>query len=181
MLRPTRTGLVVSFMVMLAALARPAKAGCPNVCQIAQPAVAISPALDCASFSQSAETCDCGLLVTMTNNCPNAINAVDFTFNSCVAAGGSTALTQPCPSVAPGMKATVLVRASGDGAKSWPLHLNTAMTDYTATATADVSAFSSGGSSCSVARGEPESPQIASGMWTIVLATLLVIGRRRQR
>lgn len=168
-------------MVMLAAYARPAKAGCPNVCQIAQPSVAISPALDCASFSASGETCDCGLLATMTNNCTGAIDAVDFTFNSCVAVSGSTVLTQPCPSVAPGMRATLRLRASGDGTKSWPLHLNTAMTDYTATATADVSGFSAGGSSCSVARGAGESSQIASGTWTIVLATLLVIGRRRQQ
>ena len=76
----------VALAILLVFVAPRARAGCLNVCDLTVSQAAIDPPIACLTVKPTAETCDCGLFLTMTNGCTDTVSATDFQFDNC--AGG---------------------------------------------------------------------------------------------
>jgi MYXO-CTERM domain-containing protein len=153
-------------VLSLAAFTRTARAGCPNVCELTVGAITVVPPLDCVTVEATAQTCDCGVFVSLNNGCTTPVDAVGFTFTSCGPPGANAgSLTQPCPVVEPNMLATVPLRTTGTGMKQWALQLQNEGTDFSVTIPANVTSSGASGG-CAIAR----SPAPASRPTVALLA-----------
>ena len=78
-----------------------AEGGCLNLCDIAsETTVVIEPPLTCADIKASADDCDCGVRLQITNNCDATLTFVDFRFPICAPEGAER--SEPCAELHPG-------------------------------------------------------------------------------
>jgi hypothetical protein len=71
----------------------PAAAACRNVCEHEPPTYSATPPLACAALSVSADGCDCGVTLMVSNlGCPGWVSS-DLTFDSCSSGGPCDTLT----------------------------------------------------------------------------------------
>src|SRR3954469_18483340 len=95
-----RSGVLLGILLVLAAPR--ARAGCLNLCDVVASQPTIDPPITCLTVMPRDETCDCGLLLTMTNACTDTVSATDFQFDSCLGGGARTG--NQCPSISPGQQ-----------------------------------------------------------------------------
>jgi hypothetical protein len=166
----------------LVGLAQPVRADCPNACNLTVTATpTIDPAIACLTVVPSAESCDCGVVLVVTNNCPDAVNATDFQFTSCGAmAAGAT--NYKCPGLQPGEQGVdvlAIPASSGIGAKTWTLHVQEGGTTSAITIDAHVMSFVSG---CSCALSQPDAAhRCALSLVTVGGLAAVILGARRRR
>jgi hypothetical protein len=162
---------------------QPARAGCPNVCDLTVSAApTIDPAIPCLTALPNAATCNCGVILVVTNHCPDVVNATDFQFTSCGAPGAAPTDYQ-CPSLQPGQQGEEVLAipsSSGIGAKSWTLHVQEGGAVSAITVDANVTSFGAG-CACGIA----PAPAAAYGS-TLSLAAAgalaaVILGARRRR
>ncbi|HSY38175.1 MAG TPA: hypothetical protein VLA79_01570 [Polyangia bacterium] len=157
----------------LAAWSTAARAGCPNVCQISGATVQITPPLDCLHLKAAAETCDCGVLVDIDNQCAAPIEATGSPITTCLNSAGYGA---PCPSLEPMAQGSLVEKADAVGSQVWTLALSTQGTSHSLSITADVTSMGDGG--CAAAAGAPHSRMAA---WFAVAGVIALAARRRRR
>jgi len=172
-----RSGVLLGLLMVIAAPR--ARAGCLNVCDLTVSQATIDPPIACLTVKPTAETCDCGVLLTMTNGCTDAVSATDFQFDSCL--GGSAPTGHQCPSISPGqegLEELTIPASTGTGVKSWTQHLEEAGVTSTLTVMANVTSFGAG-CACSV----PRRDAAPGGTLALVLAgvSITIARRRRQR
>jgi len=174
-----RSRVLLAILAVMVVAPR-ARAGCPNVCDLVISQATIDPPIDCLTVTPTAETCDCGAFLTMTNGCTDTISATDFQFDSCGPVGG-TPTGHQCPGLSPGEQGEYRVTipaSSGTGSKSWTLHLEEAGTTSTLTEMTDVTSFGAGCACRVPARGGTPGGPLA-----LVLAgvSITAAGLRRRR
>jgi hypothetical protein len=171
-----RSGVALAILLVL--VAPRARAGCPNVCDLIVSQATIDPPIACLTVKPTAETCDCGVFLTVTNGCTDTVSATDFLFTSCGPVGGTPTGNQ-CPSVSAGQQGVDILTipaSSGTGPKSLTLHLEEAGVASTLTIMANVSSFGAG-CACSV----PARGGTPGGSLALVLAGVATTAARRRR
>ena len=161
-----QTGLIL-LAVWLAGSTRTAWAGCPKTCDLMVEPVTIDPALSCLTVSTVPGTCDCGVELTVTNDCTDAITASDFVFRGCKLPGQDQ-FSPDCALLEPRGTGYLDLDIDGTGMKSWDLHLQQAETPFTMTVRANVTAFDAHpGCDCATSgrAGDFGSTGSLSGFW----------------
>ena len=167
----------VALAILLVFVAPRARAGCLNVCDLTVSQAAIDPPIACLTVKPTAETCDCGLFLTMTDGCTDTVSATDFQFDNCL--GGGALVGHQCPSISPGQEGEEILKipaSSGTGVKSWTQHLEEAGVTSTLTVMANVTSFNAG-CACSV----PRRDAAPGGTLALVLAGVSITIARRRR
>jgi len=112
-----------------------AQAICHNVCEISHEAVTIVPPLDCARIRPINKTCECGLQLEISNDCPETLQTVDFAFHICGRPGSSIdEHARNCTSLPAGHRGVTdidLPEAEGTGRKDKRLVLRAQDGDHT--------------------------------------------------
>jgi hypothetical protein len=142
-----QNGSLAAVAIALTLVSGTADAGCPNTCDIAVASPILEPELVCASLNVSGHNCDCGVHLTVANQCPTEIEAVDFQFNSCYVSllGSADEPVSDCTAIPEGHDAVLRLSTTGNGHKEWTFHLRNDGTDHTLLLTADVSDFDDSG------------------------------------
>jgi hypothetical protein len=114
-----------------------ARAGCPNVCELAGHTAEVAPALACLTVQASPQTCDCGVRLTLKNTCSDGVDAVGFVLAACGRPGATPGeLQRDCTTVPAGFEGWLEVaapHAEGTGAKEKRLALRRAGVEHTLT------------------------------------------------
>lgn len=171
-----RSGVALAILVVL--VAPRARAGCPNVCDLVVSQATIDPPIACLTVKPTAETCDCGVFLTITNGCTDTVSATDFQFTSCGPVGGTPTGNQ-CPSISAGQQGVEILTipaSSGTGPRSLTQHLEEAGVTSTLTVMANVTSFGAG-CACSV----PPRDGTPGGTLALVLAAVSITAARRRR
>ena len=170
------TGLIL-LAVSSAGSARMAWAGCPSTCDLTVEPVTIDPALSCLTVRTSPATCDCGVGLTVINDCPDAVTASDFVFRFCaLPEQTSDQVGRDCALLEPRATGHLDLEIEGTGMKSWDLHLQQAESPFTLSVRTNVTAFDAHpGCDCSTSGRAQE-----LGSTAVALALLAWRARRRR-
>jgi hypothetical protein len=124
-----------------------ARAGCPNLCEIGEASFVLEPELQCAVVSARSSDCDCGVSVSVDNDCASALQALSFSFRSCGPIGGP--FTKDCGEVGVSDTGTFEIPIHETGRTESAFTLRYDGQDHVLTVSADVSSFDDG-AICSV-------------------------------
>lgn len=153
-----------------------ARAECPNLCELRVDPPSVEPGLTCATWQTKPQTCDCAVLLVLTNGCDTPIEALDFSFDSCMTAAG---LERDCDVVEPGARASWFLKLSSTGQHESALHVRSAEGEHSIHVMSIVESFDDGG--CSIAAASPASPRGLPLSATAVVALSLAMRRRKRR
>jgi hypothetical protein len=133
-----------------------AYAGCENLCTLSTEPVAIEPPLPCVDVEIVKDECDCGVEIKLYQNCTSSVEALDFTFNDCLAP------SDHCTNVVPpqGYAYTIIQyrRSDGAGQRENTLNIRNEGTDHAIKIVADIKSFDdSNHIGCGGLEGHPNS------------------------
>jgi len=169
LLRPV--GPLAVFLVCALAVSA-ARAGCPNVCELTVEPAEVDPALACLVVEASDQTCDCSVLLEISNQCDASLAFPEGTFYYC----GDRA--EGCDTLPAGSSSTAERRVTGEGPGDWVLTFEGEGTPHTLTVRYHVSSFDSSPGGCALAAvGRRSLP--GSAWFGVALA--LGLGWRRLR
>ena len=152
------------------AFASVAHAGCPNVCDITVQPATVDPPLDCLQVNASGQTCDCGVFITITNQCGTTLAFPDSTLYYCGEAGQFT-------TVDAGGDCSGNKRINSVGPGVWTLEVQESNSTHTLSIAYDVTSMDAGSCACAAA-GQPRKPRQA---WVgLALSLGLGIGLARR-
>jgi len=157
----------------LISLAAPARAECPNSCEIAVDETVIDPPDGgCAHVRVVEDTCDCGIFLEVGNVCASPLVARDFTFDSC----DTTPPQDDCASLEPDMLGRFHDSRGSEGSDELLLTLDGERGTETILVRSHVAELGTGGCGCSVVGQRGDLPGLWQLFLTVVSASLL---RRR--
>lgn len=153
-----------------ASLSTAAWAGCPNVCDVTVEPIATAPQPPvCVRLTAEPSTCDCGVSLSVDNDCTAPVEARGFSFDLCHVFGESQ-FERPCSVVQPGRRGVLRVKipsSEGIGRKERALQLSAEGADHTVTLTYAVTSFGNGG--CAVAGASGSSVPMFALLFAIAL------------
>jgi len=154
-----------------------AVAGCPNVCELEADRPALEPASDCLELEAVAETCDCGVELTLYNRCEVGVEPVGFVFDKCWTSQTDTdTFVFDCALLEPDRGAQVKLRLNETGAATISREVQAGDVRHTISVPVDVKSLDSEGG-CALAAGHRGSP---FGFVVSAVLVALALGRRRR-
>jgi len=150
---------------------------CENRCELAVEPATLLPALPCARLETLPQECDCAILISLRNTCAGTLEAVDFSFRSCIFDGKGE---QGCTRVEPDGQASLFLPLKQLGKAEFSHTVHSAEGDHVLSVRGNVSSFGDDGPGCRVSSAGTEPGFAAPPVFGLLAVTWLFALRRRR-
>jgi hypothetical protein len=180
MLRRFALAAVASFVVFSPGVASAFIAGgCFATCEIQLSEVHVEPDLGCFNVEAMDDTCNCGIELSLENDCATSVERVRGRFEYCGAP--TSGERRSCSSLAPGEVAAESLAAPGNGFRRWVVPITSQGVEHRVVLEGTITKLDVSGCTCP---GVPESAARGRRPAHIALATFslwFLVWRRRAR